>query len=218
MRTTIGSWVLGTALVAMLAGCGVGPSTGLAPATTGHVAAASTQGLKEGFDRINQAVFNKLDANHDGYIDEYEAGPTIPLNSFTQIDRNGDGKIPQQQFLAYATAGGFFSGPDNEDKFLGRMRDFLGDVFNRLDANHDGYLSRDEVSDVALAKLGLGFEYPVLNISVAIPSVSDAAFKAADHTGDNQLSQAEWEDCYIDLVVTALSPAPKASRLSARSF
>ncbi|HEY9854118.1 MAG TPA: hypothetical protein V6D05_00170 [Stenomitos sp.] len=201
--------VLGLA-IAGLAGCGQAP-TGVRGTTNSQVAATSTAALKAGFTRVHQAIFAKLDANHDGTIDEYEAGPTIPLNIFTKLDRNGDGSISQEQFIEFATAGGFFTGNDTEDKFFVRMRDYLATAFTKLDqpvggafSRGDGFLSREELSDKALAKLGLGFRYPTLNIQTTLVTVTDDLYKADDKTGDGKLSQGEFEDLYIDMVVAAL--------------
>lgn len=196
--------------IAALAGCGQVPSS-VRGTTTAKVSANSTQALKAGFTRVHQAIFAKLDANHDGHIDEYEAGPTIPLNIFTKLDRNRDGRISQEQFVQFATAGGFFTGNDTEDKFFVRMRDYLGTAFTKLDqpvgamfSRGDGFLSREELSDKAVAKVGLGFRYPTLNVTTTLVTVTDDLYQAADKTGDGQLSQAEFEDLYIDMVVAAL--------------
>lgn len=202
--------VLGLAIAA-LSGCGQLPGTSARSVDTTPVKASSTQALKAGFGRVHQAIFARLDANHDAKIDEYEAGPTIPLNLFTKLDRNGDGKITQTQFIQFATAGGFFTGSDTEDRFFVRMRDYLGTAFTKFDrpangvfSRGDGFLTREELADSAVAKVGLGFRYPTLNITTTLVAVDDALYAASDKTGDGKLSQAEFEDLYIDLVVAAL--------------
>lgn len=197
--------------IAGLTGCGQLPGTSVRSAGSTQVAASSTQALKAGFTRVHQAIFAKLDANHDGSIDEYEAGPTIPLNIFTKLDRNNDGMITQAQFIQFATAGGFFTGSDTEDRFFVRMRDYLGTAFTKFDqpasgmfSRGDGFLTREELSDKAVAKVGLGFRYPTLNITTSLVTVTDELYAASDKTSDGKLSQAEFEDLYMDMVVAAL--------------
>lgn len=203
------SAALGLALLG-LAGCGV-PTAGTTSASSTKVSASATAALKAGFGRIHKAIFGNLDANHDGHIDEYEAGPTIPLNLFTKLDRNADGKISEAQFVQFATAGGFFTGADTEDKFFVRMRDYLGTAFTKLDlptggmfSRGDGFLTREELADARVAKVGMGFRYPTLNITTTLVTVTDELYAGADKTGDGKLSQGEFEDLYIDMVVAAL--------------
>lgn len=197
--------------IAGLFGCGQLPDTGARSTAGTQVKASSTAALKAGFGRMHAAIFGKLDANQDGHIDEYEAGPTIPLNLFTRLDRNNDGKITQSQFVQFATAGGFFTGADTEDRFFVRMRDYLGTAFTRLDqpaggmfSRGDGFLTREELADTRVAKVGLGFRYPTLNVTTTLVTVTDELYAASDKTGDGKLSQAEFEDLYIDMVVAAL--------------
>lgn len=214
------SLLLATTLAAtMLAGCGVGGTTvGLqANQAVGFDAAASAT-LRKGFKDIHNAIFTMIDANGDNFIDEYEAGPYFNLTrEFPKADKGkngkGNGKISRTEFMRYATAGGFLTGKDTPEKFLNRMRSFLATAFNRLDKKEGGifgtgdkYLTPEELSSTALRQLGLGFAYEKLHIRVRIDEVPSEDFAAADVTGDGRLSQGEWEDLYMKLVVRAINP------------
>ncbi len=194
--------------VGTLAGCGLAPSTGMPTSnlSVSTVSAQSTQGLEAGWTSIHKAIFNKIDVNHDGYIDEYEAGPYISLSDFQKADVNHDDRLDFNEFMMYATQGGFLQGNDTESSFVSRLRSQLGSIFNDLDTNHDGWLSSSELSSQALTREGLAFYYPNLHISLKLTSVTPAEFKAADHLGTGMLSQAEWEDLYVQMVCDAINP------------
>jgi Ca2+-binding EF-hand superfamily protein len=204
------------ALVALLSLSACGVPSGLSPATPGNVPvqALAAQTLKEGFKRVHKAIFARLDANHDNFIDEYEAGPNLPLDIFEELDRDHDGKISYTRFMEFATEGGLLAPDDTADRFFGRMRNFLADVFKRLDrpsggwfSKGDGYLTPEELGATSVAKLGLGFKYPSLNLRVLIPAFDEAALKAADRTGDGRISQGEFEDLYIEAVIQNIASA-----------
>lgn len=208
-----------TVIAALLAGCGTtGTVPGMAAAASvGDVEAMQSTVLKKALERIHQAVFHKLDVDGNKAIDEYEAGPQLSLKDFAAADKSHNRKLTYSEFKKYATTELFFF-HDTPNSFLNRFRSELGQVFNRLDTNHDGLLAKSEVSNNDLRKLRLTFEYPKLNIKVPIQSVGDT-LAATDKTGDGKLGQAEWEDCYIELVVVALGgdggagptpPAPPA--------
>ena len=88
-------------------------------------------------DAARKAAFQRLDANRDGVLDEDEFAARNPdpgsiappeLESrrkrdprFVQLDRNGDGRISLEEYLA-----------DGHDRFV------------RADRNHDGKLTRQE--------------------------------------------------------------------------
>ena len=214
------SLLLATTLAAtMLAGCGIGGTTvGMqANQALGFDAAASAT-LRKGFKDVHTAIFTKIDSNGDNFIDEYEAGPFFNLTrEFPKADKGksgkGNGKISRTEFMKYATAGGFLMGNDNPNKFLDRMRAFLATAFTRLDKKEGGlfgtgdkYLTQEELSSTALRSLGLGFAYEKLHVRVRIDEVSGEDFAAADVTGDGKISQGEWEDLYMKLVVRAINP------------
>lgn len=212
--------IAATMAATMLAGCGLGAtSVGLqgSQAAVGFDAAASKT-LRQSFKDLHTAIFTRIDTNGDNFIDEYEAGPFFSLTrEFPAADKGkngkGNGKISRTEFVRYATAGGFLTGSDNPERFLGRMRNFLATAFNRLDQKQggyfgkgDGYLTSQELSSKALRALGLGFSYEKLHVTVRIDEVEDADFAAADVTGDGKLSQGEWEDLYMKLVIRAINP------------
>jgi Ca2+-binding EF-hand superfamily protein len=82
------------------------------------------------------AMFDRIDADKDGFITRAEvarlspagtpAGPLPPR--FRAMDKDGDGKLSQDEFTGPATR------------------------FERLDANDDGFLSRDELPRPASKK------------------------------------------------------------------
>src|SRR5262245_35038940 len=74
-------------------------------------------------------MFARLDSNHDGYITREEMKQNRPKNGNVEgrgsrnlraMDTNGDGRI-------------------SRDEWKGRS-----EVFDRLDANHDGFITSDE--------------------------------------------------------------------------
>ena len=211
--TRSASALLATAMsAALLAGCGANGAMvpGQAQSLAG-VDASATQTLEKAFDRIHRAVFTKLDVDQNKSIDEYEAGPQLSLKDFDRADRNNNHKLTYSEFKRYAVTN-LFLYKDTKSSFQKRFRSQLGQVFSRLDSNRDRLLVKSEVSNTDLRKLRLTFEYPRLNISEKIQKAGDA-FTTADRTGDGKLSQAEFEDMYIELVVLALggdasAPAP----------
>jgi len=50
-------------------------------------------------DRDSRALFDRLDANHDGYLtpDELSA-PAALENNWLAVDRNNDGRISREEF------------------------------------------------------------------------------------------------------------------------
>ena len=211
--------IAATLAATMLAGCGVGGTTiGLQGTQAAGFDAAASKTLRQGFKDLHTAIFTRIDTNGDNFIDEYEAGPFFSLTrEFPKADKGkngkGNGKISRTEFMKYATAGGFLTSSDNPDRFLARMRTFLATAFNRLDQKEggffgkgDGYLTSQELSSKALRSLGLGFAYEKLHVTVRIDEVDSEDFAAADVTGDGKLSQGEWEDLYMKLVVRAINP------------
>jgi hypothetical protein len=52
----------------------------------------------------NDPGFNKLDANHDGYLSRTEAAKNPELRkNFKQADKNGDGKLSRTEYLTVMT-------------------------------------------------------------------------------------------------------------------
>ncbi|MEB3300098.1 MAG: hypothetical protein VKO21_11510 [Candidatus Sericytochromatia bacterium] len=200
----------------LLVACG-GPSTTSSSAVRPSTAAAqlearSTAGLLAGFDRVHKAIFARQDADGDGKLTEYEAGPMFALDRFRGIDLDLDGSISYREFVFAATDRGFPSWwpgqakRDNAERFAGRFRDYLANRFVRFDTSRDGYLVDRELSNADLSRVRLGLEYAELGLNPAmITAISTAEFKAADKTGDNRLSPGEFEDLFMDLVVAKLT-------------
>ncbi|MGE5708168.1 MAG: EF-hand domain-containing protein [Bacteroidota bacterium] len=192
-----------------LSGCGVSLNTA-SPALSGSVtelSASATTVIKKSFKEIHKAIFAKIDGNADKQIDEYEAGQYIRLQDFAKMDKNKDGKISYKIFMDYATDFGFFGGQDNADRYLKRMRSDLQSAFKMLDRDRSWLLEEKELSKTAIKKLGLGFAYDNLHIKLSIKEFSADEIKAADKTGDGNLSQAEFEDLYIEKVKALISPS-----------
>lgn len=220
-KQVLSTLVAVSAALTMLAGCGLssGVNIGLTTESNTGFDAAATKTLKEGFRNIHMAIFTKIDTNGDGYIDEYEAGPYFNLtHEFPAATRTRNGhstRISKSEFLRYATAGGLLSGRDTPTAFMQRMRGFLAQVFSKLDkpaagsgwfSKGDGYLTPDELSDKAVASLGIGFAYDKIHVRVVIPSFDPSDVQAADKTGDGKLSQAEFEDLYMNTVTKLINP------------
>ncbi|MEB3284126.1 MAG: hypothetical protein VKN33_02415 [Candidatus Sericytochromatia bacterium] len=197
------------AVSTLLAGCG---SSGLAvrpmDRTQEILQAEATNTLMKGLSRIHKAIFDKIDVDGNGKIDEYEAGPNLTMDDFKKADRNRNNKLTFTEFKSYAITNLFFF-RDNPKSFTERMRAGLRKAFTRLDNSpRDGMLANRELSNNDLKRLGLTFEYKRLGVVVKVSKVSDAAFAAADKTGDGKLGQAEFEDLYIESVIEALGGTP----------
>ena len=200
--------------IAMLAGCGTqGVANMAATADVDTFGAMSASGLKKAFSRVHKAIFNSMDADKNKWLDEYEVGKHMTMSEFRKADRStgwgSAGRLSQTEFVEYATSTFLWFNQD-KDSFANSFRQSLTKAFNRLDTNDDGLLKKTELSLADLRKLGLSFDYPKLHIKVKITKVTPDQIKAADKTGDGQLSQAEFEDLYIEMVVAALGgdPAP----------
>lgn len=193
----------------LLAGCGA-PTSTVRPVDRSQeiLQAEATNTLMKGLARIHRAIFDKIDKDGNGKIDEYEAGPNLTLNDFRKADKNRNNNLTFSEFKKYATTNLFFF-RDNPKSFTERVRSGLRRAFERLDRSpRDGVLANRELSNNDLKRLGLTFEYARLGVLVKVNKVSDAAFAAADKTGDDRLGQAEFEDLYIECVVEALGGTP----------
>ncbi|MBU6429443.1 MAG: hypothetical protein KGR26_10560 [Cyanobacteria bacterium REEB65] len=197
---------------ATLAGCGLAPDSTLPSSNLSgsNVSAQSTGGLETGWTSIHQAIFNKIDVLHQGYLSEDEAGPYISLTDFLKADVDHNDRLDFNEFMSFATQGGFLQANDSPSAWITRMRGELGSIFKTLDTDGDGWLEQSELSSQALARIHLAFYYPNLHITVNLPTVTPAEFSAADHLGTHQLSQAEFEDLYVQMVVDALNPPAPA--------
>lgn len=192
-----------------LAACGVPYQTvSLSKQSTVDYSAASTTALKKGFTKLHKAIFAKIDTSADRYIDEYEAGPYISLKDFAKMDKNHDGKISYNYFMDYATANTFLGitfSQDNAAKFMKRVRGDLGWFFPRLDGDRDGLLQTAELAPAKIAATGIGFTYDNLNINFKLKEFTAEDITAADMTKDSAISPAEFEDLYLNKVISTIS-------------
>lgn len=94
--------------------------------------------------RLSNDKFQQIDTNRDGAISREEAGAAPMLSSrFDEIDSDKDGRVLPAELKAYAKT--HRNSMDGEKGMKGR---------NKLDANQDGEVTRDEVAGhpKALAK------------------------------------------------------------------
>jgi hypothetical protein len=193
--------VVSIALVLSVVGCArSGPLN--VSAFNPRVGVRSSDVLKKGFTDIYSAVFEKLDINKDGEIDEYEAGPTIDLRKFARVDQKRNGKLAKKEFLDFALGRNFITKllPEpklikfQEGMFLHQARAAISGDMRRLDHNRDGYLMPEELSDKALGKLKINLSEPALNLKVYLKTNDPSLFEFSDKTKDGKLSQGEFED------------------------
>ena len=205
---TLTTHVAAALILATMAGCGTQGS--LAP--VGHQAAPAMGAsgythLKGAFKRIHKAIFTSMDADANGWLDEYEVSKHMSLKDFQKADTasgwGSGGRLSRTEFVNWSTKK-FLWFKDDEQKFADRFRKDLGKAFSRLDEDRDGLLEKNETSLRDLARLRLTFEYDKLNVKVPIKKISLETFTAADKTGDSMLSPAEFEDLYIEMVIEAL--------------
>ncbi|HBN08295.1 MAG TPA: hypothetical protein DD435_06520 [Cyanobacteria bacterium UBA8530] len=192
-----------------LSGCGVGLAGANLKLSTAsdQYNADATQTITKSFKEIHKAIFALIDNNKDKQIDEYEAGQYIRLTDMAKMDKDHNGKISYTVFMTYATDNGFFGGTDNANKYLKRMRSDLQYAFKTLDRDKSWLLEAKELTNTQVKKLGLGFAYDNLHITLKMPSFAPEDIAAADKTGDAKLSQAEFEDLYINKVKSLINPA-----------
>jgi hypothetical protein len=90
------------------------------------------------------AMFDRLDANHDGAITKDEFAADVAAR-FAKLDTNKDGKISAEERQA-APGGGMGMRGMTGDVTLADMQARSQTRFDRLDANHDGKIDKEEMS------------------------------------------------------------------------
>lgn len=196
-------------LAALVAGCGRGTTMpiGAAVAPNAAAEALATRTLLTGYKHLFMAVYMKLDANSDKFLDEYEASQHIDLRDFQKADKNKNGRLTRKEFMDYA-AGGKLFGFMKQDKsgFMKNARAAMLKAFNSYDTNKDRLLEQKEMSERTLTKNPVFLTIDALNVRVKIVEIDDAVFEAADKTADGKLSIAEFEDFCMGSFVKMINP------------
>lgn len=112
------------------------------------------------------ALFQQLDANSDGQLSDSEAGEEhqrLFKRLLRNADKDGDGKLSRAEFAAGLNEERPHPPADAPPtQGGGRMAQFFqanpDDIFQRLDANGDGKVERDELPEQAREALGRFFE------------------------------------------------------------
>lgn len=207
MATRLTTTITAVAAVAMLAGCGANALPNAQVRAQMAAEAQATQTLKDGFKHVYAAAFSKCDANADGAIDEYEAGPFLDLRDFGRADENKNGKLTNKEFLDWANRGWIFGlFAQDADGFFKSQRRSMLKAFDRLDADKNHLLSETELNDGALANAKLSLTLGGLKTKVQLTTTTEEAFKAGDKTGDGALSQGEFEDFVLNGWVSQINP------------
>jgi hypothetical protein len=122
--------------------------------------------------RGSSAQFNRLDTNKNGSLSREEAGaaPDI-IVIFPALDTNSDNQVSQGEWNAYNWASAPPSSSAGASGVGGPAGPGSAAMFNRLDTNKDGMISRDEAA-----------------VSPGVVVI----FTEVDTNKDNQLSKGEW--------------------------
>lgn len=178
------------------------------------------QGQGQGGDLM--AKFKSMDTNHDGKIskDEWKGRPEM----FDRLDANHDGFITVDEIQAAREALAKGAGGGEGGGLLARLKamDTNGDgkisrdewkgrpeTFDKLDANHDGFITQDEIQaamdkmgkgkgggEGAGADIGKGFDaidtdHDGTVSKAELMAWADQIFTKLDKNGDGVLSQAD---------------------------
>lgn len=150
-----------------------------------------------------QAMFAKLDTNHDGFITkdelaaveaqrqqkmEQRAERFDPSKMFDRLDLNHDGKITEAEVEAarsqHAEAKGGQSARAQATSFHG--------LFARADTNHDGVITRDEFNAI-----GQQIRARMEKASMARGGMATRMFGRADTNKDGRVSLQEMENAAL---------------------
>lgn len=119
------------------------------------------EAAREGTDSRSISLFTTLDANRDGVIDETEiANASVALK---KLDKNGDGKITADETrpaaaprlnASHEMVRRLMEFDKNTDGKLAKdeMPERLQAMFERGDADHDGFLTREEIKKMTEAR------------------------------------------------------------------
>ena len=137
--------------------------------------AASSRGAAS--QRGSAGHFNRLDTNKDGSIsrEEAAAAPDI-IVIFPALDTNSDNQVSQGEWNAYNWASAPPSSSAGASAATGPGSVAMpgsAAMFNRLDTNKDGMISREEAS-----------------VSPGVVVI----FTQVDANSDNQISKGEWSN------------------------
>ena len=113
----------------------------------------------------NAALFDRLDANHDGQITADEV-PEEHRGLFERLlrraDRNGDGKLSREEFMSgladdqpgrpAARPGGSSAGGLDQMRESAKIREYAASIIKQYDTNGDGVLDKSEWSKMKNAE------------------------------------------------------------------
>ena len=94
------------------------------------------------------ALFKQADKNKDGFIDEKEAKSSVFADAFKAMDRDGDGKVSEEEFTAYLDFLADLQGRAKKACVSLVLSDESRGLFDLLDVNRDGRLSVREMRAV----------------------------------------------------------------------
>lgn len=152
----VGRWSVGAIALSILVGCGTAPA-GIHDGSDRSVSSkAILDRVKDIVLRDARAGFDAYDTNHDGHLTPSEV-PFLRPETFQAMDRNHDGQIDWNE--------GAPSGSEL-DMAVDLTKEVLTHWYRKLDKNHDGLLTADELADgdtlptemVSEARHGMTFE------------------------------------------------------------
>jgi Ca2+-binding EF-hand superfamily protein len=98
--------------------------------------------------QMNEMTFRKIDTNGDGVISLKEFN-AFNARHFKELDTNKDGKLTLDELMGGDTHGMGMGHADNGAMY-GNGTTHLDQRFNAADANHDGFLDREEAKDMPM--------------------------------------------------------------------